>query len=84
LYLLISLSFFIQYLMKTSNIFPNILSCGISKDLEATNFFSVPHFPCQPAIIKSVEYDEEIALKLIKRFHQCKKEGISIKDERYL
>ncbi|HEY6535410.1 MAG TPA: hypothetical protein VIY08_06380 [Candidatus Nitrosocosmicus sp.] len=69
--------------MKTSNIFPNVLSRDISKNLEANNFFSVPHFPCQSAIIKSVEHDEEIALKLIKRFHQCKKEGMSIKDERY-
>lgn len=69
--------------METSNIFPNKLSRDTSKNLEPTNFFSAPHFPCQPAIIKSVEYDEEIALKLIKKFHQCKKEGISIKDEKY-
>ena len=69
--------------METSNIFPNKLSRDTSKNLESTNFFSAPHFPSQPAIIKSVEYDEEIALKLIKKFHQCKKEGISIKDEKY-
>lgn len=83
MYLLISLSFFIQYLMKTSNNFPNTIARDISKNIEATNFFSAPHSHCQPAIIKSVEYDEEIALKLIKRFHQHKKEGILINDERY-
>ena len=65
--------------MKTSNIFPNVLSRDISKNLEANNFFSVPHFPCQSTIIKSVEYDEEIALKLIKRFHQYKKKEYQLK-----